>query len=64
MTHGLNSNMVHRWLRVIRQAQGFMAQLSADIPATLIALLVPENMPGAMPSWASDVDIFSGAFAA
>lgn len=27
-----------------------MAQLSADIPATFIALLVPANMPAAMPS--------------
>jgi transposase len=50
LSHGLHSNMVHRWLREARLAQAFTAQLSADTPAAFIALPVPKNMPAAMPS--------------
>lgn len=49
LSHGLHSNMVHRWLREARQAQAFTAHLSADTPAAFIALPLSESMPAAMP---------------
>ncbi len=48
LSHGLHSNMVHRWLREARQAQAFTAHLSADVPAAFIALPLPESLPAAM----------------
>lgn len=47
LSHGLHSNMVHRWLREARQAQAFTAHLSADAPAAFIALPLPESLPAA-----------------
>ncbi len=50
LSHGLHSNMVHRWLREARQAQAFTAQLSADVPAAFIALPLPESMSVVTPT--------------
>ncbi|MFM6991805.1 MAG: transposase [Rhodoferax sp.] len=50
LSHGLHSNMVHRWLREARLAQTFTAQLSADAPAPFIALPLPDGMSALTPS--------------
>lgn len=50
LSHGLHSNMVHRWLREARQAQALTAHLSADAPAAFIALPLPQSVPAAMPA--------------
>ena len=50
LSHGLHSNMVHRWLREARLAQTFTMQLSADAPAPFIALPLPDGMSSLTPS--------------
>lgn len=50
LSHGLHSNMVHRWLREARQAQALTAHLSAQEPAAFILLPLPQSMPAAMPA--------------
>ena len=45
LSHGLHSNMVHRWLREARQDQAFTLTASQGEPAAFVALPLPSPGP-------------------
>lgn len=47
LSHGLHSNMVHRWLREARQDQAFTLTASQGEPAAFVALPLPAPVSAA-----------------
>ena len=49
LSHGLHSNMVHRWLREARQDLAFTLTASQGEPAAFVALPLPVSTAGEPP---------------